>query len=193
MDKVWIGIDNGVTGSVGIIKPNGEYLYVPTPVKKCLKYTKEKQNITRVVGIDLLRLLREHIGNNNAFIALERPMVNPTRFKASSSALRCHEATLIILEQLGLSYEFFDSKIWQKEMLPKIVMPRIVIPKEATLIEKSKLKSQRKIQNTNIKKQTKISSCEVGKRLFPKVSEMINKQGDADGILMAEYCRRKGL
>ena len=35
-------------------------------------------------------------------VVLERPMVNPSRFKASKSALRAYEATLIILELISI-------------------------------------------------------------------------------------------
>jgi hypothetical protein len=51
-------------------------------------------------------------------VMIERPMVNPRRFKATVSALRALEATQIVLEINKVPFEFVDSKSWQKELLP---------------------------------------------------------------------------
>jgi len=37
----------------------------------------------------------------------------------------------------------------------------------------------------------KVASKDIGCRLFPEHTELIVKHKDADGILIAEYCRRK--
>ena len=44
MKKVFIGIDNGVTGSMGVITENS-YNFLKIPVIKELSYTKVKQYI----------------------------------------------------------------------------------------------------------------------------------------------------
>jgi hypothetical protein len=49
---------------------------------------------------------------------IERSMINPMRWVASVSAIRCLEATEIILEELQIPYQFIDSKEWQKVLLP---------------------------------------------------------------------------
>ena len=54
----------------------------------------------------------------NTFVMIERPMVNPTRFAATISAIRCLEATELLLEELRIPYQFIDSKEWQKALLP---------------------------------------------------------------------------
>ena len=115
-----IAIDNGVTGTITIMnKETGELQdYFPIPVKTHLKYTKKKQWIKRVDWKELRAKLELHFPYHPKAY-LERPMVNPTRFKASESALRCLEATLIVLEMLGIPYEFIDSKEWLREMLLK--------------------------------------------------------------------------
>lgn len=154
----YVGIDNGVSGNIGILHSVAKPRYYHTPIKKELNYTKTKKWLNRIdiekLG-DLLDLAEETI------VFIERPMVNPGRFQASVSALRALEATLIVLEQLKLSYQYIDSKEWQKELLPS------------------------GLRGDELKK----ASLQVGERLFPK----INFKGfnDADGLLIAEYCRRQ--
>jgi hypothetical protein len=112
-----IGIDNGVSGGVTILNENGEViLHEKTPVKRCLNYTKKKAFINRV-AINELREMLEKAGENT-YCMCERPMVNPGRFAATISAMRCMEATEIVLEELLIPYQWIDSKEWQKVMLP---------------------------------------------------------------------------
>ena len=117
-----IGIDNGVTGSIAILSASGTLeFHQALPVKSEQSYTKTKQNITRadvpkVREILDAQRLRPHCNN---LAVIERPMINPGRFKATLSAMRCLEATLIVLEEFGIPYRYIDSKEWQKEMLPK--------------------------------------------------------------------------
>lgn len=112
--RTYIGIDNGTTGSVGIIGPEGTKFFL-MPTFSELSYTKEKKNITRV---DTEILKKRLSGLTNPIVLLERPMVNPGRFAATLSAMRALEATLIIIEQLGYARMYVDSKQWQSEMLP---------------------------------------------------------------------------
>ena len=159
--NTFIGIDNGVTGSVGIIQidPN-EIVYVKTPIKKELNYTKSKQWLNRVDGVRLRELLSPY-DNMSTFVFLERPMINHRRFKPTISACRALEATLIVLELLKLPYLYIDSKEWQKVLLPKGLK----------------------------KEELKEASLQVARRLFPH----INYKGfkDADGLLIAEWARRR--
>ena len=107
---------------------------------------------------------------------IERPMVNPCRFTATVSAVRALEATLIVLEALAIPYEYIDSKEWQRELLPKGLW-------------KAKLtKTGRTVQKAE-SADLKFASIEVAKRLFPNAPTL--KVGDADGMLIAEYARRK--
>jgi len=117
--KTYIGVDNGVTGSIFILKDNDIY-YTPTPVKIEQSYTKKKQLITRIDCDKLHRWLSGVITTSKGiFCLVERPMVNPGRFKATASALRALEATMIVLEQLNIPFGFIDSKEWQRILLPQ--------------------------------------------------------------------------
>jgi hypothetical protein len=140
LNRVFCGIDNGVTGGITILSNSGfVILHIKTPVKSCLNYTKKKSFITR---IDFQELIKDMgvVYNDSPFCMIERPMVNPGRWAATVSALRCMEATEIILEELQIPYQWIDSKEWQKALLP-------------SGLEKEQLKK---------------AADEVAKRLFPK-------------------------
>jgi len=171
---IFIGVDNGSTGSVGIIDEQGNGYLFPTPTKSALNYQKTKvKHITRIDVGAFRELLQpflylpglQRIPSNKVpvKVAIERPLINPTRFEATTSALRALEATLIVLESLGLGYEFMDSKDWQKKQLPYISV------------------ADKKEYPAKLKQVSK----EVGMRLYPNIDW--SKFKDADGILI---CRQ---
>lgn len=168
MRKVYIGIDNGVTGSIGVIREGGASQFYETPVFMEQSYTKAKNNISRVKSLDLrLRLadVTNGVDPSDVMVVLERPLVNPTRFKASISAVRALEATLVVIEGLGFPHMYVDSRDWQKKMLPKDAHGE----------------------------ELKTTSHDIGIRLFPHLEGAIRKHGDSDGLLMAEWARRACL
>lgn len=178
---ILIGIDNGVTGSIGIIG-NEEPLMVPTPMTVQQNYTKAKQSISRLdVNRFKSMLLRYNKWPCKAI--LERPLVNPMMFKATICAVRCLEAQLTILEALDIPYFYVDSKEWQKQLLPHVPLKK----KEG---ETAKERRRRDQEN---KRTLKKLSHDIGIRLFPSLSEQIEKQGDADSLLIAEWARRNNL
>lgn len=154
----YIGIDNGVTGTIGVV--GDVSLFVNTPVKKEQNYTKKEGSVSR---IDVVKLREILVDIQNPFALLERPFVNPKMFNATLSAIRALEATLNVIEILNIPYTYMDSKQWQGVMLPSGVKG-----------------------SADLKK----ASLDIGCRLFPKHRELIEKHGDADGLLMAEYWRR---
>lgn len=164
-NRLYLGIDNGVTGTIGCIYNNKSWFF-ETPVKKEQNYTKAKGNISRIDHLTLMQKITEIISEcdnmESIMCLIERPMVNPTRFQATTSALRALESTLTVLEILNIPIQYEDSKKWQKLLLP--------------------LGSE--------KEQLKEDSKNIGCRLFPQHRELIEKHKDADGILLAEYCRR---
>lgn len=157
--RAYVGIDNGVTGSIGIIFDDGTYTFCKTPTRSELNYTKAKQNITRIRPVELAEILS--VAGPGSMVLIERPMVNPTRFKATVSALRSFEATITILETLGLPYRCEDSKSWQKALLPS------------------------GIAGVDLKS----ASLQVGCRLFPETRS--NSHPDRDGMLIAQYCKQQ--
>lgn len=164
MAKTYVGIDNGVSGSCSFLKDSAAATYYPTPIFRQLNYTKTKAYINRVDTKKLKAIFLAELGDSKeCLVVLERCMVNPGRFKATISAVRAMEATLIVLEDLGLPYVYMDSKEWQRELLP----------------------------TGCVGDELKTASSEVGKRLFPHLKDAIKK--DADALLMAEHARRKKL
>lgn len=155
-----IGIDNGVSGSVAVLGDEGTLInYFKTPIFRDLNYTKTKAWVHRVDT----KLLSAYLNcyRNDCKVVIERPMVNPGRFKATVSALRALEATLIVLEGNDIPYSFIDSKEWQSKMLP------------------SGLKGD----------ELKEASDRICKRMFPCIE--LKTPGDGDSILIAEYSRRR--
>lgn len=164
MNKTYLGIDNGVSGTIASIDSVGRVTFQKIPVKKELSYTKAKQHISRIDVPKLLKVIEDiaALTDEPMRAIIERPMVNPTRFKATTSALRALEATIIVLEAMEIPYSYIDSRIWQKQLLP------------------SGLKGD----------ELKSASLDIGKRLFPMVKI---KHPDCDGLLIAEYARRERL
>lgn len=164
MSTVYIGIDNGSSGSVAVLGlPTGaQFMQVPTI--EVQDYTKAKQRTKRLDHAKLLAYLKEIAaaagGADRLHAVMERPLVNPTMFKTTKSAVRVLEAWLILLEQVGISYRFADSREWQKVVLP---------------------------QGTTGKDELKQASRDIGTRLYPQFSEVIRKQKDADGLLIAHW------
>src|SRR5690606_4074870 len=133
-----------------------------TPTKVVLNYTKEKKNVTRIDGAKLFWEFKNSFNEGaDIKIMIERPFVNPKMFQASLSGIRAFEATLVVLDTLGLGYEVIDSKEWQKGILPKGTKGDAL----------------------------KESSLQVGSRLYP--GKLVKGHKDADGLLIAHYCMLK--
>ena len=163
MAKIYIGVDNGTTGTIGVVGEGIQPQIHHTPVKKEQNYCKKKDNITRLDANGFADILKQ-FDAKDVMVVMERPMVNPTRFKATTSALRCFEAQLILIEHLSLAYCYVDSKDWQRLLLPK------------------------GIKGSDEQKK---ASKDIGKRLFPQFADF--KHTDYDGLLIAEFARRANL
>jgi hypothetical protein len=165
-----IGIDNGVSGTIGIICHGDVNVtdFFKTPTVFVRDFQKEEKNITRIVTASLAAKIFPYIGYaDRVNIMMERPMLNPRMFSATVSAARSHEATLIVVDAMMKAYpkiefQFVDSKGWQKDQLPA---------------------------GTKGSVQLKLRSMQYGCRLFPEHAELITKHKDADGLLIANYCR----
>lgn len=165
MRHYYIGIDNGVSGSVAILNHVANIMgHFPTPIKRSLSYTKKVQFITRVDVPALREILRGYAASQQdgsvVICLLERPFINPKMFRATISAVLAWGATLGVLEELGIPYHYIDSKEWQKALLPK------GIKGSADL---------------------KVAAVEVCGRLFPRHKVTTTT---ADSLLIAEHARR---
>lgn len=162
MSRVVISCDNGISGSIAILSKDLSICeFYQTPSKTEQSYTKKKQNISRIDHVALYNLLEPY--KDNAIAVLERPLVNPGMFKATLSGVRALEATLVVLELLGIAIQYEDSKRWQQSLLPK---------------------------GTKGSTELKKASRDIGIRLFPQHADTIKRQKDADGLLLGEYWRR---
>lgn len=165
-NKFYIGIDNGISGSIGMIATSPTLTkavhYVKTPTKSEQNYTKKKDSITRVDAVELKKLFSYITPGSEVYILLERPLVNPKMFKATLSAMRALEATMCIIESMGFSFSYIDSKEWQKELLPT---------------------------GTKGTDELKAASLQIAQRLYP--DKLIKGHKDADGLLIAHYCMLK--
>lgn len=141
MDRKYIGIDNGVSGTVGVIEEDDSYWLYKTPVRLVQDFHKTKRNINRLNVEEFMNILKPFI-NGDYKIYIERPFINKVGFSATISSVRCHEATLVALDLMGLNYKFIDSKKWQKYFFGDL----------------KKIKDLKK------------ESLEVGMKLFPDIS-----------------------
>lgn len=160
----YIGIDNGTTGTIAVLDGDAS-IFVETPVFETLSYQKSKVRHIHRIDVAALRKLFGTYDPMSTRVVIERPMINSMRFQASISAARALEATLIVLEELHLGYEYLDSGAWQKALLPEGI-------KGAPKLKKA--------------------SKEIGLRMFPAHEATIRKHGDADALLIAEWARRRG-
>lgn len=159
-----IAFDNGVTGAVAICNTDNllSFNLSKDYTKKELSYTKIKKNITRIDASKLQSLIKEAVLTaENPIAVIERPMVNPTRFVASCSALRALEATLIVLESFHIPVVYCDSKEWQHKLFGKSPIG-----------------------------DTKENSKKLGLELYPQFADKINKQ-DADALLILHWFKQK--
>lgn len=157
MHDYYIGIDNGVTGSIAIMSMTGAKIF-RTPTYKVRDYQKEEKYIKRINVRKLLKELEKY-SDKSCKVTIERPMVNPKMFRSSVSALRAFEATILALEFCNLKYEVVDSKDWQKYILPNVK------------------------GRDNLKQESLVR----GIKLYPELESQIRAIGDADSLLIAEY------
>ena len=149
MSKIYIGIDNGTSGTIGIILPDGTPQIYHTPVKKEQDYTKNKKLISRLNVLSFRSLFLLHDKDDMVFV-LERPLINSRFFNTTVIAARCFESELSQIELIGSRHYFIDSKEWQSALLPK------------------------GYHGAGLKK----ASLDIGNRLFPQLSDFRHPDRD---------------
>jgi len=169
--NAYIGVDNGVTGTIGG-HFNGETRFIKTPSFKEQNYQKKKVNVTRLNVLEFRKFLVYYAKRADFVrVVIERPMVNPRNFVATGSALRCLEATLIVIEQVNrrysnVSYEFIDSREWQSSLLPRNIKGSAAL---------------------------KMASMQKAIKLYPEHEVLLRKHKDGDGLLMMKYYMEKEI
>jgi hypothetical protein len=175
--SVVIGIDNGPTGSIGIMRDGGAVHFGPIPTQPYLHYGKKGTISNRLDRAALKSLLAnapqsEFHGTGGSrtvdlskiHFYIERPFTGSSMMiKSMLSSARFFEATIITLEDLGIGYEVIDSGVWQKPVLGDV----------------------------KGSKELKLASMLRGRQIYPQFSPIIGKQGDADGLLIAHHFSRQ--
>jgi hypothetical protein len=156
-----VAIDNGISGTIAVL----DTIKGTSAFIKTPAYecASYTKEPKKIHRINWRELL-DNLPDGDVYVFLERPLVNPRMFSATQSALRSLEATLIVLEMLDIPYEYVDSKSWAKEYL------------SSALIGKEQMKK---------------GSKEVAIKLFPNHRTLIEKHGDGDSLIMAEWGRKK--
>lgn len=168
MSTIYIGIDNGASGSYGIVADGWQATFELVPVKKFLDYQKGKPtNVSRLDWQRMIMRLKEiqslaRTEEREVRVVMEKPFTGKFK-KAEVSAGRFYEAMLIVLESQKIGYEVISSGAWQKELLPKA--------KKTDVLKKA--------------------SKAVATKMFPKLAEKFEKHGDADGLLIAVWASRR--
>lgn len=158
MMHVTIGIDNGATGSIGILIDGQAPVFEEVPTSISLHYGKKGTKTHRLDRVRFKELLLDLRSGASARVFLERPFTG--RFINSVlPAHRFFEATMIVLEDLGFGFEVVDSGTWQKSILGNVK-------------GSSELKQASRLR---------------GVQLYPALATNITQHGDADGLLMAHH------
>lgn len=179
------GIDNGATGTIACVCADYNYIdFIETPVKESYDYTKDVQKMNRVDTVQLLEWFKKHINFVQAFyktaikiiVILERPMVNPQRFKQSGYALRAFEATLIVLEMLKLNYIIIDSKKWQHYFFGK----------DTTQVDLKKASMKKSLEILTDYEKENIYGLDI-----KGMKQTLEQHKDGDGFLICYYAKNK--
>ena len=166
-ERIFCAVDNGCTGTIGAVDESGDALiFMRVPTYKSQDYNKSKVKITTHVDYETLKSILWALKKlGTLHLVTERPLKNPRLFNATVSGIRAHEILLAVTRSMGLEItDTMDSRDWQKAMCGEF---RIGESKQASL--------------------------KAGLEMFPNHSNMIRKHGDADGLLMAEFSRRRTL
>jgi len=170
-DRLFIGIDNGVTGAMAALTAEGSVIYLASlPVVK----------VGTMTVLDAESFRRQLFDLNHSYsphILIEPAQLFSPGKKALTSTWMCWGALRAILEIGEYVWEPVNPQKWQREMFSDHVRA----------ID----------QKADGKRDKKEASILVAKRLFPSVKltrtakSTVPDSGLADALLIAEYARRK--
>lgn len=163
MKRLVIGIDNGTSGTLGIIGGPQGPLFENIPCKQYLM-GKGGRNVARIDHDKLKAIIASYIVDANtppwdAHAYIERPFTGgPAMIQTMLAARAACEATIIVCEQLEIGHTIIDSRDWQKPILGERVKGSAAL---------------------------KAASAVKGCQLYPQFRKCIDAHGDADGLLIA--------
>jgi hypothetical protein len=161
---IFIGFDNGVTSNgIGVVSSRGEARLYALPVKKELSYTKEVKNISRIDYASLCNLFGDIVAD------FHEPDVKVGLERPMVNSTRFN-ASMSAIRALEATLIAIETARWAYEYIDSKEWQKALLPKG--------------IKGSD---ELKKASLDVGVRLFPKLP----LKKDADGILIAEYMRRK--
>lgn len=174
MEKIYLGIDNGATASIGVIGGPTPAAFHRPPIKKEPNYHKKASNISRIDFPAWLHYLQTiqalaSLHGCPVFAVLEKPFTGMAHTAVLSG--RVYEAEIIGLETRQIPYTTIPSSDWQGTAKIPGLLPT----------------------GTKGSAACKRASAAAGVRLFPHLEADIKRHGDADGLLIAEWARRKNL
>jgi len=160
---IYVGIDNGTSSNgIGVVADSGQSYMFKTPVKKELSYTKVAKKISRINFPQMLETFEEILD----LAKDEELLVGLERPMINPGRFFASMSAMRALESTLIVLELHNiSHVY----LDSKEWQHVLLPKE--------------LKKDDLKK----ASLDIGKRLFPKLTF----KGDADGILIAEYLRRK--
>jgi hypothetical protein len=161
---IYIGFDNGVTSNgIGVIHSSGESRLYKLPVKKEASYTKEEKFIHRIDFESLVSLFTEIKAN---FHAGDPVVVGLERPMVNSRRFNASLSAIRALEATLIAIERveFNKLYIDSKEWQSYLLPGVKGSDEL-----------------------KKASLNLGKQLFPT----LNIKKDADGLLIAEYLKRK--
>jgi hypothetical protein len=160
---IYVGIDNGTTSNgIGVVTESGESFLFKTPVKKEQSYTKIEKNISRIDHQKMFKIFDDLV----AKFSKETFLVGLERPMVNP---RRFFASMSAMRALESTLVVMENLHLNFVYLDSKEWQRVMLPKNAG------------------GDQLKSASLAVGKSLFPH----IKFTSDADGILIAEYLKRK--
>lgn len=167
---VYVGIDNGSTGSIGYMA--GTYTSLLPMSKLCRRYTGNKKGTG--LELDPLEFYR-YISNIQKehgkirMLAIEKPFTNPGQVMTMVAARGMFSAIQAILEILAVPYIVVGAQEWQKKFLNGEVT--------ATA--------------NKGEKETKLRSRILGSQRWPELADPIKHQKDADALWLALHAKQQ--
>jgi hypothetical protein len=161
---LYVGFDNGVTNNgIGVVNSLGKARLYPLPIKRELSYTKEAKHISRIAFDELIELLGSIVADFND----HEMKVGLERPMVNSTRFNASLSAVRALEATLIALE--QSQL-PYEYIDSKEWQKVLLPKG--------------IKGSD---ELKKASLDIGKRLFPD----LNIKKDADGLLIAEYMRRR--